>query len=236
MDKLNIVNTELNHFSSVVAHDLKNPLTVIHSSMRLLKRSCAENCQNESLIEIIEISLNTTERLSNMIDKLLEYSRLGENVDNTLTKVNTKDVVKVALNHLSSTINKKQAEINIGYLPTVKGNEILLISLFQNLISNSLKYCDTKPEITIGTVKSNNEGNDDEWVFFVKDNGIGMSGSQIDKIFMIFQRLHTNEKKYSGSGIGLAFCKKIVQTHKGRIWVESQPSEGSTFYFTLPKG
>lgn len=232
MEELNIANKELEHFSSIVAHDLKNPLTVIFSSMRLIKRACSKSCQNKSIRDIIETSSKTTKRLSQMIDNLLEYSKLGKDVD-IKRRVMTKDVVKIAMSNLSATIEEKQAKINIGYLPTVKGNEILLISLFQNLISNSLKYCDTKPEIIIDTL-DNNEN--DKWIFFVRDNGIGMDKKQIDKIFMIFQRLHkNNDEKYPGSGIGLAFCKKIIETHKGKIWAESEPGEGSTFYLTLNK-
>lgn len=234
MNELSIVNHELEHFSSIVAHDLKNPLSIIISSNSLLERELVRlGIENEDIQELLNMNVNTTRRLSKMIDNLLEYSRLGKNADFS-RPIKIDNVIKIAINNLTQGIQKKDAVVSVENLPPsyVRGNETLLISLFQNLVGNALKYCDDKPEIIINSDKYGEDT--DQWLFSVSDNGIGMDETQTDKIFQIFKRLHYNEEKYSGSGIGLAFCKKIVESHHGKIWVESEPGKGSTFYFTLP--
>jgi len=144
--------------------------------------------------------------------------------------VDLREVVSGVLSVCQVAIEERRAAVEIHDLPTVIGDKTQLIQLFQNLLANALKYGNsTKPFIEI---KGKDET--DEWLFSIEDNGIGIDAKFFDKIFIIFQRLH-NKDEYSGTGIGLAICKKIVEKHGGKIWVESQPGQGSTFYFTLKK-
>jgi light-regulated signal transduction histidine kinase (bacteriophytochrome) len=164
-----------------------------------------------------------------LIMDLLEYSRVGTTKD-AFGEVDTGVVMQEVGDIFRERIIAAHARVEIGALPKIRGDKVQLLQLFQNLLSNALKYhSDRPPVIRIGCKEEKAQ-----WLFSVEDNGIGIDRQFFDKIFIIFQRLH-NKTDYSGTGIGLAICKKIVERHGGRIWVESRPGEGTTFYFTINK-
>jgi light-regulated signal transduction histidine kinase (bacteriophytochrome) len=169
------------------------------------------------------------ERMKKLVNDLLAYSRIGTNKEEfTVTDLN--EAMGYVIFVLDEDIKKNQAVITVKPLPVIMANKTLISQLFMNLVSNSLKYHGGKiPEIEVGLTEEH-----DKYIFYVKDNGIGIDPKFFDKIFIIFQRLH-NRTEYSGTGIGLAICKKIVETHKGKIWLKSEPGIGSTFYFSIPK-
>ncbi|MGZ5303617.1 MAG: sensor histidine kinase, partial [Bacteroidia bacterium] len=159
---------------------------------------------------------------------VLNYSRVGRE-NNGRQDIALNEVVGNSIKNLQTLIEKNQAEITVGELPVVNAISSQMMQLFQNLIENAIKFRrDENPKININAVKE-----DDKWLFSVADNGIGIDPVYEDKIFQLFQRLHTREQ-YPGTGIGLAICKKIVEQYNGKIWVESKVGEGTTFYFTLP--
>ena len=163
-----------------------------------------------------------------MINDLLIYSRVGTR-GKPFAAIACDAVLSQALNNLKIAIKESKAILTYDKLPEVNADETQLVQLFQNFISNSLKFRDKKrPRIHISAEK-----NSREWIFSIRDNGIGIDSQHAERIFQIFQRLH-GKKEYPGTGIGLAVCKRIVERHKGRIWVDSQPGKGATFYFALP--
>jgi chemotaxis family two-component system sensor kinase Cph1 len=163
-----------------------------------------------------------------LLDDLLEFSRLGSKAVR-MNPVNCAVALEKAIYNLASAVEKSGARITYDQLPTVKANESQMTRLFQNLIANSIKFRgEKKPVIHISAKQKNHE-----WLFSIRDNGIGIDPEFNDRIFVVFQRLHTRQE-YEGTGMGLAICKKIVELHGGRSWVESQPGKGSTFYFTMP--
>ena len=167
--------------------------------------------------------------MSALIHDLLEYSRLGQKAE--MSEVDSAEVLKNTLQNIESLIHESGAEIDVGALPRLRANESMLLLLFQNLICNAIKFQkkDVKPRIRI---RATEEGS--FWKFSFEDNGIGIEEEQAEKIFIIFQRLHSRAE-YEGTGIGLAQCRKIVELHGGRIWIESKPGEGTTFFFTMKK-
>ena len=179
--------------------------------------------------EFIDFAIDGASRMQKMINDLLIYSRVGTRGKPFVT-IDCETVLSHALDNLKIAIKESKATVIHDRLPEVKADEIQLVQLFQNLISNSLKFRDTKkPRIHISAEK-----NSHEWIFSVRDNGIGIDSQHAERIFQIFQRLH-GRKEYPGTGIGLAVCKRIVERHSGRIWVDSQPGKGTTFYFTIPE-
>jgi chemotaxis family two-component system sensor kinase Cph1 len=169
-------------------------------------------------------------RMKTLINDLLEYSRVGKR-DMALKSTEPQLSLQQALSNLQVTLQDRGARVTWDALPIVKSDPTPLTELFQNLISNALKFhSDQPPQIHVSAQRHGAE-----WVFSVRDNGIGIDPKQATRIFDVFQRLHTREE-YPGNGIGLAICKRIVERHGGRIWVESQPGQGATFYFTLPAG
>ncbi len=227
-------NKELEQFAYIASHDLQEPLNTISSFIGLIVEDYGDRIDSvgkESLNFIQDASL----RMKNLIDALLEYSRLGRGKE--YAKVDTNNVLADLKADLKSVIDKEGAKITIGKLPTVTGSEIELRLLFQNLISNAIKFRadGVVPEIKISCSKKNKSKNqqNDFWQFAIKDNGIGIPEEHKERIFAIFQRLHSREQ-YQGTGIGLAHCKKIVESHGGEIWLTSKVGEGSTFYFTIP--
>jgi light-regulated signal transduction histidine kinase (bacteriophytochrome) len=163
-----------------------------------------------------------------LINDLLAYSRVGRR-GKEFKGVSCEIVLNQALSNLQNLIEQSGAVVTRSQLPGVKGDDIQLTQLFQNLIGNAIKFSrDRAPRIHVAA-----EQRGDDWVFFVRDNGIGIEPEYFERIFSIFQRLHDREK-YPGTGIGLAICKKVVERHGGKIWVESEPGSGSTFYFTIP--
>ena len=178
--------------------------------------------------EFIGFAREGAERMQILISDLLQYSRVGTK-PKEFRPVETEKVLRDALANLKVAIDESQAKISAHGLPAVEGDPVQLTQLFQNLIGNAIKFRGELPlKVRVGATK---EGG--AWQFSVSDNGIGIAPKDFERIFVIFQRLHAR-KKYPGTGIGLAVCKKIVERHGGRIWVESEPGKGTTFYFTIP--
>jgi light-regulated signal transduction histidine kinase (bacteriophytochrome) len=191
---------------------------------------------NKDLDIIIEKMLSRNHLMINMVDDLLSYSKIMTR-SHPFSVCNCNKILKQTLINLEETISTTKADIIYKELPDVMGNESLLISLFQNIIENGIKYAkpDVKPIINISLREDEKKiYPHNEWIFSFKDNGIGISKNDINYLFQIFHRLKV-KKNTKGSGIGLAFCKKIIERHKGKIWVESKEGEGSNFLFTLPK-
>lgn len=222
-------NIELEHFAYITSHDLKEPLRVISSYSKLLEKKLAKyNVHDESISTYVEYITSSIDRMQEMINDILAYSRVGRKTIYEEVKLN--NVLHNVLSDLSDTIKEKNADIIFENLPDMIICETEVRQLFQNLIANALKFInpDRSPIIKVSSTKINS----DEWQFSISDNGIGIEKDFFERIFIIFQRLHTREE-FEGTGIGLALCKKIVENHNGKIWVESVFGSGTTFYFTL---
>lgn len=227
-EELNGSNKELEQFAYVASHDLQEPLRTISNYVGLLEKTYSGKT-NEGTELYFKFILTGTSKMQNLIKDLLEFSRVGKNM--SFAAVDCNKILKEAIADLDLSIKESNAKITSAILPTVRGNETELKRLFLNLISNAIKFRKKNgiPEIAISVEEKNIE-----YLFAIKDNGIGIEEQYIPKLFVIFQRLHKVEE-YPGTGIGLATCKKIVTLHNGKIWIESKLGEGSTFYFSLPK-
>jgi len=226
--ELAISNIELEQFAYVASHDLQEPLRMVTSFMNLLEKRMGGQLDDTNK-KYIHFAADGAMRMRILIQDLLLYSRVGTNKE-SFTVTNLNEVMQYVNHLLEEDIKKNQAVITVKPLPVISANKTLISQLFVNLITNALKYHgDKHSEIEVGHAEE-----PDNWIFYVKDNGIGIDPKFFDKIFIIFKRLH-NKDEYSGTGIGLAICKKIVEIHKGKIWVESKPAKGSTFYFSIPK-
>ena len=220
-------NQELEQFAYVASHDLQEPLRMVNSYVQLLSSRYKDKLDADAN-EFIHFAVDGSNRMRNLINSLLEFSRV--NRIKPFTWMEMDKVVEEVLIDLSSMISENGAIIHYGDLPQIYGDQVLIGQLFQNLIANAIKFRGIpEPEITISCEKRK-----DDYFFAVKDNGIGIKKEYAEKIFVIFRRLHGMER-YPGTGIGLAICKKIVERHGGRIWVESEPGKGATFYFTLSR-
>jgi signal transduction histidine kinase len=219
-------NAELAQFAYVASHDLQEPLRIIISYVQLLERRYQGKLDADADL-FLHYIVDGAMRMKALINGLLDYSRLGR-YGRPFTKTDCSAVLQQVLTNMQMTIAEAGAVVHCDPLPTLLADELQLGQLWQNLISNAIKFSGAQPEIF---VSARREG--EEWLFWVQDNGIGLNVEYAERIFAIFQRLHTLEE-YPGTGIGLAICKKIVERHNGRIWVESQPGEGATFYFTIP--
>ena len=221
-------NADLQQFAYVASHDLQEPLRMVASYLQLLERRYKDRLGADAN-EFINYAVDGAGRMQNLINDLLAYSRVGTQ-GKPLKSTNCADVFRRALLHLKIAIEESKAVITHDEpFPIVHADESQLVQVLQNLISNAIKFRgDQAPHIHIGVQHLN-----EEWVFSVKDQGIGIDPQYKERIFMIFQRLH-NRTEYVGTGIGLAICKRIVERHGGRIWVESELVKGSTFYFTIP--
>ncbi len=219
-------NKELEQFTYIASHDLREPLNSIISLIGLLLDD-EEHRENTELFKMLNYISESSQRLMNLISGLLDFSRLGTNAE--IKSINTGKLVSTVLKDLDASIKTSNGEVLVDTLPEINAYEFELRLLFQNLLSNAIKYSkeDVAPKIHISAKKLK-----DGWEFAIKDNGIGIPSDKKDKIFLLFQRLH-DRNKYEGIGIGLAHCKKIVELHDGKIWVESELGEGSTFYFTI---
>jgi signal transduction histidine kinase len=219
-------NAELEQFAYVASHDLQAPLATIASYAQLLEKRYKDQLDSKANKFIGNIVQGCT-RMQTLIDDLLEYSRVGRS-QKPFQLTDCNHAVQQALANLQGAIRETQAVVTYSELPAVMGDISQLVQLFQNLVGNSIKYRhDAPPVVHITACKQ-----EKDWLFSVSDNGIGIATQHQARIFQIFQRLHT-QKEYSGTGIGLAICQKIVERHGGYIWVESKPGQGSTFYFTL---
>ena len=223
--ELRMVNKEMEQFAYLASHDLQEPLNTITGWLQIINSEQLDENGKMS----VDLIGNATDRMRSLIKGLLEYSKLGSHIE--FKSVDCNELIKEILNSLTAVIEKKEAEIKVSNLPMVQGHQLKLSMLFQNLISNSLKFTKegTKPIVQISARKSELTG---YWEFALTDNGIGISEENLDKIFDIFHREHSRDK-YEGTGIGLAHVKKIVEMHKGKIWVSSKLNEGTTFHFTL---
>lgn len=220
-------NAELEQFSYVASHDLQAPLSTIAGYAQLLEKRCHNqlDAQGNKFIRNI---VNSCGRMQALIDDLLEYSRVGRS-EKPFDVIDCNLVFEDACANLQLAIRQDQASVTRGDLPRVRGDSFQLLQLFQNLIANAIKYRSSEaPMVHVGASRQG-----DSWVFSVQDNGIGIAEQYHPRIFQLFQRLHS-QKQYSGTGIGLAICQRIVDRHGGRLWVESEPNRGSTFYFSIP--
>ena len=220
-------NAELEQFSYVASHDLQAPLSTIVGYAQLLEKRCHNqlDAQGNKFIRNI---VNSCERMQALIDDLLEYSRVGRS-EKPFDVIDCNLVFEDACANLQLAIRQDRASVTRGDLPRVRGDSFQLLQLFQNLIGNAIKY--RSSEAPMVRVSASRQG--DSWVFSVQDNGIGIAEQYHPRIFQLFQRLHS-QKQYSGTGIGLAICQRIVERHGGSLWVESEPNRGSTFYFSIP--
>ncbi|OFY62962.1 MAG: hypothetical protein A3H98_01625 [Bacteroidetes bacterium RIFCSPLOWO2_02_FULL_36_8] len=218
-------NIELEQFAYIASHDLQEPLRMVSSYVQMLANRFSDKLGDDGN-DFINFAVDGAKRMRLLIQGLLDYSRV--NTIKQYEPINTNKLVEDVLKDLMMVIKDKKVSIKVENLPDVFGNYVLISHLFQNLISNAIKFqSQRKPEILVSGKNTNGQ-----ILFSIKDNGIGIEKEYFDKIFIIFSRLHSKDK-YPGTGIGLAICKKIVQKHGGKIWVESKFRKGSTFYFTL---
>jgi signal transduction histidine kinase len=220
-------NADLEHFAYVASHDLQEPLRMVTSYLQLLERRYQGQLDDKAR-DFIGYAVDGATRMQKMIQALLDYSRLSSH-GRQFAPVDSQRVLEGVLSDLGPALEESDTSLTFDPLPIVIGDETQLGMLFQNLIDNAIKFRNREaPRVHISAVRG-----EDEWTFSVCDNGIGIDPAHAGRIFLMFQRLHTRQE-YPGTGIGLAACQRIVERHGGRIWVESQPGEGSTFYFTLP--
>jgi PAS domain S-box-containing protein len=225
--KLQNQNKELEQFTYIASHDLQEPLRSLISFSELLEKEFIGKLGENGEFYINFIS-KSSKRMQLLVKGLLDYSRIGR--EKNLVEIDCNQIMKDVLSDMIITIKESGAEITISDLPQLKGYETEIRQLFQNLVSNALKFRkkDTTPKIEIFAQKR-----EDDWLFSVHDNGIGIEENNKQKLFVIFKRFN-NREEYEGTGIGLAHCKKIVELHGGTIWADSKFGEGSTFYFTIP--
>ncbi|HTY63370.1 MAG TPA: ATP-binding protein [Acidobacteriota bacterium] len=220
-------NRDLEQFAYVASHDLQEPLRAVSGYIQLLQQRYAGQL-DEKALQYIEGAVDGAARMQRLITDLLAFSRVGTR-EHIEEPVDLSVALAAALDNLDASIRESHATITNDFLPWLPVDSMQIAQLFQNLIGNAIKFrSKLTPEIHVGAVHRPGE-----WVFSVSDNGIGISPQYTERIFMIFQRLHTR-RKYPGTGIGLAICKKIVERHGGKIWVESATEKGSVFYFTIP--
>jgi PAS domain S-box-containing protein len=227
-NQLKRVNAEQEQFAYVAFHDLQEPLRIVASCVQLLEKRYQKKLGTDA-DEYIHYAVDASKRMKRLLNDLLIYSRLGGH-SRVIEEVDCRYILSVVLGNLKEEISENKAKINYcDTIPKVTGDGQHLMRLFSNLIDNAIKFrSEAKPMIDIQVQQKNGD-----WLFSIKDNGIGFDNKYADRIFMIFKRLH-NWERYPGTGIGLAMCKKIVEFHGGKIWAESELGKGSTFYFTLP--
>ena len=226
-EQLERTNRELDRFAAVASHDLQEPLRKISAFSSLIQKRYA-GVLDEDGVRSLSYLVDAAERMQQLITDLLEYSKMASQ-PLQMESVDMKGLFDEVLEQLDSAIRESEAQIEIGHLPQIRADRTLLGQVFQNLVGNAVKYrTETPPMIVVGADKD-----DEFWTIWVKDNGIGMDPKFAEKVFAPFQRLHTRGE-YPGTGIGLAIVQQAIERHGGRTWVESEPGEGSTFYFSLP--
>ncbi len=220
-------NANLEQFAYVASHDLQEPLRKVASCCQALAEDYADKLDDEGR-EWIAFAVDGATRMRRLVSDLLEFSRVSTR-GKAAEPTDANRACQAALNNLAAAVEERDAQIVCRPLPTVLADAGQLAQLFQNLVGNSIKYCrDDQPVIEIGA-----EPSDDLWQFYIKDNGIGIAPEFHERIFQIFQRLHRQDE-YPGTGVGLAICRRVVERLGGKLWVQSQSGQGSTFFFTLP--
>jgi PAS domain S-box-containing protein len=228
VESLTRSNDELEKFAYVVSHDLQQPLSVVSSYLELLSDSCRDKLSDDEE-NYLDRAASGAVRVQDMVDAVLSYARVDSR-GGEFTSVDLAEVLEEVKSGLWKEITCARAEIITEELPVVAADRPQMLQLLQNLVSNALKFADKTPaKVYVGV-----EERADEWQISVRDEGIGLDPEAADRVFVMFQRLHT-EKEYPGTGIGLAICKRIVERHGGRIWLESLPNRGATFFFTIPR-
>lgn len=226
-NELSRSNEDLEQFAYVASHDLQEPLRMISSYVQLLAKRYKGKLDSDA-DEFIAYAVDGASRMQGLIIDLLAFSRVSSQGED-FESIDSEAPFKHAVANLAMTIEESGTTVTCGHLPTVMADIGQMIQVFQNLVSNAIKFRgEAPPRIHVSAEKTGKE-----WVFSVRDNGIGIDPEQSERIFVIFQRLH-DKATYPGTGIGLAVCKRIVERHDGRIWVESEPGKGSVFCFTLP--
>ncbi len=219
-------NAELEQFAYIASHDLQEPLRMVTSYLDLLRRRYSDQLDGNAQ-EFIRYAVEGSVRMKELIRDVLSFSRAGTRALATRA-VDAREILNTALDNLQAAIAERGAVVTAGELPCVLADPGLLVQIFQNLIGNAIKFTpEGTPRVHVAA-----ELQKGEWVFSVKDNGIGIDSAYRERIFRIFERLHPADQ-YPGTGVGLAVCKKIVERHGGRIWLESEPGRGSVFYFTI---
>jgi len=227
MQELERSNEELQQFAYVASHDLQEPLRMVTSYLQLIEKRYIDQLDNDAK-DFIDFAVDGATRMKTLINDLLAYSRVQRNTEAS-SEVDMQEVYERVIHNLQLQIKDSKAQITVDKLPTVTATQSQMVQLLQNLLSNAIKFKgDSPPKIHIGV-----EQQKTCWQFSVTDNGIGIEAEYQDRIFVIFQRLHTRQD-YDGTGIGLAICRKIIDKHQGDIWFTSRPGDGSTFFFTLP--
>jgi PAS domain S-box-containing protein len=222
-------NDELQEFAYVASHDLQEPLRMVASYTQLLAKRYKGRLDSDA-DEFIAYAVDGANRMQGLIQDLLAYSRAGTN-GKALREISSENALHGALKNLRATIEESGAVVTHDLLPAITMDELQLAQVFQNLVGNAIKYRSAEvPHVHVTAAKNGGK----EWIFSVRDNGVGIDPLYFERIFILFQRLHGREE-FKGTGIGLAICKKIVERVGGRIWVESQAEKGSTFYFALPE-
>ncbi|HLP35563.1 sensor histidine kinase [Lacibacter sp.] len=226
--ELNETNKELEQFTYAASHDLQEPLRMVSSYMDLLQKKY-DGQLDEKAQSYIHFAVDGTKRMKTLINDLLNYSRTSITVIE-YQEVNVADVINEIKKIFMEDLNEPTAGIFFNELPVIRANNIQISQLFQNLIGNAIKYrSEAPPQIHIAANKTSTH-----WIFSIKDNGLGIEPKYFEKIFVIFQRLHSNST-HKGTGIGLAICKRIVERHGGEIWLESEKGKGSTFFFSVAR-
>jgi PAS domain S-box-containing protein len=227
--ELATTNADLERFVSVATHELQEPLRLVNSFMQLLKKKY-EHQLDEQAQEYINHAVVGSTRLKKLILDLLEYSGLKTKKEDFVS-VDMNKIVKDVCSLLEKEIKQANAEIIIETLPVLPANPSLIARLFENLLNNAIKFRSNRNPV----IHINSDERTNDFIFSISDNGIGIDPVFTEKIFVLFQRLHHNNIVYEGTGAGLAICRKIVEIHKGNIWVEPENGSGCTFYFTIPK-
>ncbi len=219
-------NQELEQFAYIASHDLQEPLRMVGSYMQLIERRYKGKLDKDA-DDFIHFAIDGATRMKQLIADLLNYSRM--NKDGTITLVNMNDVLAEVMQNLSASIKENNGIVGFDNMPVIEADRTQMVQLFQNLVSNALKF---KREGIPPVINVNATQQNDKWLFSITDNGIGIERQYSEKVFVVFKQLHT-KAKYGGTGIGLAIAKKIVERHGGKIWFESTTGNGTTFYFTL---
>lgn len=224
-------NKALDEFSYIISHDLIEPVRTIRSFAQIIKKTHFQHIDNPEILEDFEFLSDASNRLYEMILAMLDYSRLNNKYFEH-EQTDSLEVLVEVIKDLMAAANESNASVLCHNMPIINFNKTLLTQVFSNLISNSLKY---KSDARTPRIEISAEEKQDEFLFTIKDNGIGIDNEHEDRIFKIFQRLHPVDSKYSGTGMGLAICNKIIEREGGKIWYEGIPGKGTSFYFTILK-